>query len=128
VAKNKLKLTEHTKTWIIDLDGTILKHNGYLIDNTDTLLPGVKDFFLTKIKKGDYILIITARKEEYREQTIEFLRKNGIRFNNIIFSAPKGERIVINDTKPKGMATAYAIPVQRDIGLLGIDIVHQGKK
>jgi hypothetical protein len=31
-------------TWFIDLDGTILKHNGYLTNN-DELLPGVKEFW-----------------------------------------------------------------------------------
>ena len=33
------------KTWIMDIDGTICKHNGYKIDGHDTLLPGAKDFF-----------------------------------------------------------------------------------
>ena len=26
------------KTWILDLDGTIVKHNGYIEDGFDTLL------------------------------------------------------------------------------------------
>lgn len=33
------------KTWILDIDGTIVKHNGYKIDGYDTLLEGVKEFF-----------------------------------------------------------------------------------
>lgn len=32
------------KTWILDLDGTLVKHNGYKLDGHDTLLPGAKDF------------------------------------------------------------------------------------
>ena len=32
------------KTWIFDLDGTLVIHNGYKCGE-DTLLPGVKEFF-----------------------------------------------------------------------------------
>ena len=39
--KNELLLSTLGHTWIFDLDGTIVKHNGYLIDGKDTLLPGV---------------------------------------------------------------------------------------
>ena len=40
--EKQLILSTLPKTWIFDLDGTILKHNGYKIDGEDTLLPGVK--------------------------------------------------------------------------------------
>lgn len=32
------------KTWILDLDGTLVKHNGYKLDGHDTLLPGAREF------------------------------------------------------------------------------------
>ena len=32
------------KTWIFDLDGTLVIHNGYKCGE-DTLLPGIKEFF-----------------------------------------------------------------------------------
>ena len=32
------------KTWILDLDGTVVKHNGYKIDGEDTLLSGAKEY------------------------------------------------------------------------------------
>ena len=32
------------KTWILDLDGTVVRHNGYKLDGEDTFLPGAKDF------------------------------------------------------------------------------------
>ena len=49
-------------TGFIDLDGSILKHNGYIIDKKDTLLKGVKNFF-KQIPKNDKIIITTSRKE-----------------------------------------------------------------
>lgn len=40
-----LEFSSLNKTWILDVDGTLVKHNGYKIDGYDTLLDGVKDFF-----------------------------------------------------------------------------------
>ena len=39
------------KTWILDIDGTVCKHNGYKLDGHDTLLPGAKQFFEGKMSE-----------------------------------------------------------------------------
>lgn len=108
-----LILSTLPKTWVLDLDGTILKHNGYKIDGVDTLLPGAKEY-LDQIPAEDYILILTSRTDEYRNQTISFLKENGIRYNEILFNIPMGERIVVNDRKPSGLDMAFAINMDRD--------------
>ena len=110
-----LKLSSLPKTWIFDLDGTILVHNGYK-KGGDRILPGVKEFF-DKIPETDHILILKARKEEVLESTIGFLKDNGIRYNNILADIPFGERILLNDMKDSGLKTAYAINLKRDEGL-----------
>lgn len=110
---DKLVLSTLPKTWIFDLDGTIVKHNGYKIDGTDTLLPGAKEY-LDSIPNEDYILILTSRLEEYRESTLSFLNKHKIRYDKILFEMPMGERIVVNDRKPSGLDMAVAINVKRD--------------
>ena len=110
-----LKLSSLPKTWIFDLDGTILVHNGYK-NGGDRILPGVKEFF-DKIPETDHILILTARKEEVLESTIEFLKDNGIKYNNILADIPFGERILLNDMKDSGLKTAYAVNLKRDEGL-----------
>lgn len=110
-----LKLSSLPKTWIFDLDGTILVHNGYK-NGGDRILPGVKEFF-DNIPETDHILILTARKEEVLESTIEFLKDNGIRYNNILADIPFGERILLNDMKDSGLKTAYAVNLKRDEGL-----------
>ena len=110
-----LKLSSLPKTWIFDLDGTILVHNGYK-NGGDRILPGVKEFF-DKIPETDHILILTARKEEVLESTIGFLKDNGIRYNNILADIPFGERILLNDMKGSGLKTAYAVNLKRDEGL-----------
>jgi hypothetical protein len=100
-------------TWILDLDGTLVKHNGYKIDGYDTLLPGALEF-LQSIPDQDMIVIITSRTEDYRTGTIDFLKENHIRYDHLIFDAPYGERIVVNDRKPSGLETAVALNVERD--------------
>ena len=111
----ELVLSTLGHTWILDLDGTIVKHNGYKTDGGDSLLPGV-DIFLKEIPEKDMIIFLTSRAEEYKEQTIRFLESNQIRFDHIIFNAPYGERILINDRKPSGLNMAMAISCERDKG------------
>ncbi|MDR1440010.1 MAG: hypothetical protein LBJ10_08385 [Clostridiales bacterium] len=99
------------KTWLLDLDGTLLRHNGYLLGG-DELLDGAEEF-LASIA-GDAVVILTARGEECRGETVAFLKGHGIRYDHIVFGLPAGERILMNDRKPSGMATALAINKDRD--------------
>ena len=104
-------------TWFIDLDGTILKHNGYILDNKDTLLKGVKKFFKS-IPRKDKIIITTSRKKKFMKKTKIFLKKNKIRYNQIIYDLPYGERVLINDIKPiNKLKTSISINLKRNNGL-----------
>ncbi len=112
--ENMLKLSTLPKTWILDLDGSLLKHNGYTTDGEDTILEGAKEY-MDGIPDEDYILILTSRTDEYKEQTVAFLSKHGIRYDQILFNIPMGERIVVNDRKPSGIDMAVAINMDRDV-------------
>lgn len=113
VQPDVLTLSTLSKTWIFDLDGTLVKHNGYKIDGHDTLLEGVKKY-LDTIPIEDYILILTSRTDDCKSMTLDFLKESGIRFNDIIFNLPMGERIVVNDRKPSGLDMAIAVNIDRD--------------
>ena len=108
-----LILSTLPKTWIFDLDGTLLKHNGYKIDGKDTLLRGAKEY-IDSLPLEDKVIILTSRLDDCREETLGFLRSQGIRFDEILFGMPMGERIVINDQKPSGLDMAVAINLERD--------------
>jgi 23S rRNA G2445 N2-methylase RlmL len=108
-----LTLSPLGHTWILDLDGTIVKHNGYKLDGYDTLLVGAKEF-LNSLPGGDMVVFITSRTTEVKTVTENFLARNGIRYDSIIYNAPFGERILVNDRKPSGLATAVAVNVERD--------------
>ena len=101
------------KTWIFDLDGTVVKHNGYKIDGHDTLLAGAKEY-LDGLPEEDKVVIFTSRTDEYKEDTLRFLSENKIRYDEILFNMPMGERLVVNDRKPSGIDMAYAVNLDRD--------------
>lgn len=116
VAKKETELVLSTlgHTWILDLDGTIVKHGGYLTDGKDSFLPNAEEF-LKAIPEGDMILFLTSRTEKERELTEAFLKENHVRYDQIIYGAPYGERILMNDKKPSGMITAMAVSGERDV-------------
>ena len=101
-------------TWIIDVDGTIAEVNQPPYKN-DKLLPGVKEMW-AQIPKDDMIVIMTARPKDIQEQTLQFIRDNGLRYDLAIFGIHHGERIVVNDNKPGGLQTAIAWNVKRNKG------------
>jgi hypothetical protein len=120
----KIVLSALRHTWLIDIDGTILKHNGYKT-SSDELLPGVKQFW-SQIPESDYIILLSAREGIYKNSTLQFLREHQIRFDQAIFDLPTGERIVINDKKPGGLITASAVDVNRDAGLGDLQVMCEG--
>lgn len=111
--EKEIVLTKLPHTWIFDIDGTLVKHNGYMMPEGDTLLDGVAEF-LASIPEKDMIILITARPSFCREQTEKFLAEKNIRYDHIIFDAPVGERIIVNDSKPDGTVMAHAIVRTRD--------------
>lgn len=109
----ELSLSPLGHTWLLDLDGTIVKHNGYKLDGTDSFLDGA-EAFLENIPPKDMVIILTSRTEEARELTEAFLREHGVRYDAIIYNVPYGERILINDNKPSGLRMAIAVEKERD--------------
>ncbi len=111
---DNISMSTLPKTFILDLDGTIVKHNGYLVDGHDSILPGVNEFF-NSLQPDDKVIILTARKKEYAKSTIDFLKQNNIRYDELLFEMPVGERILINDRKPSGIDMSIAINLDRNL-------------
>ena len=122
----EIRLSKLQHTWILDFDGTLVKHNGYKdgINNIDEWLPGALDF-LRNIPENDYILILTAREDNtnVRQRTIKFIKDAGIRFNDIKFGIPMGERILFNDNKPSGLCCAHVYTPERNQGLKNLSVI-----
>lgn len=101
------------KTWIFDLDGTIVRHNGYKIDGKDSFLEGAEEF-LKGISQSDKIIFLTSRTEQEKKITEDFLQEHQIRYDAILYGMPYGERILVNDKKTSGLRTAIAVNTDRD--------------
>lgn len=115
-----LTLSILSKTWILDFDGTLVEHNGYKTGE-DRWLPGALAF-LRSIPDTDYIMILTAREPEAREKTEDFLQRYQIRYDEIKFGMPMGERILLNDSKPSGLVMSHAVACSRNEGLEGLSV------
>ncbi len=116
----KLPLSLLPKTWLIDLDGTVIVHNSHL--NGKQRLTKDARKFIKAIPKSDKLIFLTARGYLHAEETERFLAENGIWFTEIIYDLPVGERILINDTKPRGLKTALSVNIERDAGFSDIKI------
>jgi hypothetical protein len=75
-----------------------------------------------QIPAQDFVVLLSARPKECMPATLAILERHDIRYDHAIFGVPTGERIVINDRKPSGLATAIAMNISRDAGLQGLAI------
>jgi hypothetical protein len=119
---NNIVLSRLPHTWLIDVDGTIVKHNGHK-DGCDELLPGVKEFW-DQIPDQDFVILLSARLREEQADTMEMIRRYGLRFDKALFGMPTGERVLINDVKPGGLKTALALNIERNKGFEGVSISY----
>lgn len=126
------------KTWFIDIDGTIVKHNSNdQIDEAietkghDSHLIEIpirsSIEFLNSIPDNDTIVLTTARDSRHAPHTIKMLKYFSIRYDRIMFDLMAGPRVIVNDIKPVGtagnkvpMKTAFAININRDEGILNL--------
>jgi hydroxymethylpyrimidine pyrophosphatase-like HAD family hydrolase len=113
------------KTLFVDIDGTLLEHKGTFSDislKEASLLPGVRERMNEWCSKEYKIILTTARRESLRGTTERQLGRLGVPYDLLVMGISKGQRIVINDRRPNGNDTAFAVNVDRDAGLGGVEI------
>ena len=121
-----------TRTWFIDLDGTVLRHrnnneievSSHEKEDGEEVLPGVLDFL--KTISDQHIILTTARLTRHAKHTEKALARLGVTWDTIIYNLGSGERVLVNDIKPlesednlsnRRMKTAFAVNVNRNEGL-----------
>lgn len=91
-------------TLFIDIDGVLVKNSGEhfapLWGSTAKIEENAE--IINRLHDTDKVKIIltTARKSEYRDTTLEQLKRENIKYHDIIFDLPHSRRIVINDYAP----------------------------
>jgi len=117
-----MRLSTLPKTWLVDLDGVLVEHNGHL-RGADRLLAGAQAFS-KQVAPQDVVVLLSARAEAWQSQSVSLLREAGLRIDRVLFGLPTGERILINDRKPSGLETAFCLNLARDEGLAGLHITR----
>ena len=115
-----------SKTIFCDLDGTLVKHSCPVdvqsLDLELEVLPGTHKKLTEWDTKGYHIVLTTGRKESARESTVRQLSRAGILYDQLIMGFGGGDRVIINDRKPDGRTTAYAINLSRNEGVKDVEL------
>jgi hypothetical protein len=107
-------------TYIIDIDGTLVKHQGGMTRNIESMGDVVRQEFINQFFEKLYlndakIILLTGRKENLRNETVNQLKKLNIQYDELIMGCPRGPRHIINDRKPNdGNPTAISLNVNRN--------------
>ena len=109
------------KTIFLDIDGTILKHQGSLSSictNDPEILDGVIETLNHWDMNGYNIILTTGRKESCRNITEKQLQSLGIFYDQLVMGIGGGTRFLINDFKPNSnLPTCHAITIDRNKGI-----------
>lgn len=109
------------KTIFLDIDGTILKHQGNLTAiarNPPEILDGVFETLNHWDMMGYNIILTTGRKESLRKITEQHLQEMGIFYDQLIMGIGGGTRYLVNDFKPNSnLPTCHAITIDRNKGI-----------
>ena len=114
------------KTVFCDIDGTLLKHHGDILQNasrTAEVLPNVYESLKEWERRNYRIILITGRKESERGRTEAILQSLHIPYDALLMGLPNGDRVIINDRKSDATRpSAYALSPARNAGLVNQDI------
>lgn len=119
-----LYIAKNACTIFCDLDGTIIRHEN-VPDYTKgiELLEGSREKIEEWRKNNAFIVLTTARDEQFRPDMERMLREAGVRYEYLVMGLPPGPRYLINDKKPYAdKAMAKSIEVMRDEGIRHIHI------
>lgn len=102
------------KNFIVDIDGVLVENGSEFFEpnwkNTKQIKENVS--FINKLHDdGNYIILMTARKEKYRKETENVLK--GVKYHKLIMGVLHGSRVVINDYD-KYYPTAEAVNIKRN--------------
>tara|TARA_Y100001970_G_scaffold8843_2_gene10286 strand:- start:536 stop:913 length:378 start_codon:yes stop_codon:yes gene_type:complete len=112
-----------------DIDGTLIKYrefSTYKSTKAEPITNTIKEINRA-FNKGHNIILTTARPEYLRFHTLRELNKLNIQYHMLLMSIGRGPRILINDNKLSNKSSAYAINVERDIGMSSTDIEKYNK-
>lgn len=106
------------RTYIIDIDGVLVENSGEYSEpfwgTTNGIVENVK-VIQHLFNKGNEIILLTSRKESYRDVTVAQLKKLAIQYHKLIMGTYHSQRVLINDfSNSNPYPSAVAINIPRD--------------
>ncbi len=113
------KYTSEYKTIFIDLDGVLVENGSEYFQpqwgNSEGIFKNIETINQLFDKDKCRIIITTARKSIYSQQTTDQLKKLNIKYHQIIFDLPHCKRFLINDYASSNVyPSAVAICLKRN--------------
>jgi hypothetical protein len=118
------KYCQTFKTIFVDLDGTLVESSAQFFPPLWGTTQGLEKNIATINGLYDtgrvFIVITTSRKSSSSVETLQQINKLGIKYHQILYDLPHGQRILINDTaKTNPYPSAVAINLTRNNNNLG---------
>ena len=113
------KYTARFQTLFIDIDGVICQNGSEFFEpqwgSSEGLLKNIEVINNLYYNGFSKIILTTARTYEYKQETLEQLKKLGVNYHDIIFELLHSKRIVINDySETNSYPSAIAINIIRN--------------
>ncbi len=107
------------KCMFIDIDGTLVtnssKHFPPYIGEGSPLIENINLLQDLRRESKVYIVLTTSRSSEYRQKTLEELKKHDVPFDQLIMDLPHCQRILVNDySRSNPYPTASSINLLRN--------------
>ena len=111
------------KTIICDIDGVLLEHRNQGLSSQLNSAPlrGTIEKINEWDAKGYNIILITGRRESLRNKTEQQLLMYDIFYDQLIMGFGGSDRVLVNDRKSDGRTTAFAVNIDRNVGLKETD-------
>ena len=106
-------------TLFVNLDGTLVRNSGEYFEPLWGSTEGIKENIEAINRLYDsgkvQIIITSSRKEEARELTLQQLKREGVRYHQILSGLNHGKQIVVNDyARSNPFKSCDAVNIARD--------------
>ena len=103
---------------IFDLDGVIYENGSPFWKpkwGENPVIPEARDKVNQLYDQGNYIVLVTSRPKTFEETTLAQLKRDGVKYHQIMIGVYHGTRVLINDYGPTNpYPSAVAINTARN--------------
>lgn len=107
-------------TYLLDLDGVIYENGAWFWTprwGENAVIDKGREKVNELYEQGNYIVLVTSRPEEFRAVTEAQLKRDSVRYHQLVMGVHHGTRIVVNDYGPTNpYPSAVGVDTRRNSG------------